>query len=43
MSANQRANRVAFGNKYGKGRTTADSQISREAKRLAKIHKKRSK
>lgn len=33
-SAKQRANRVAFGNKFGKGRTKADAQIKREVKRI---------
>lgn len=41
MSAKQKANRTAFGNKFGKGRTTATAQIEREAKRLTAYHSKK--
>ena len=34
-SAKQRANRVAFGNKFGKSKSKADTQIKRETKRIA--------
>lgn len=31
----QRANRTAFGHKFGRGKTTSDKQIQRAAKRAA--------
>lgn len=42
-TSNARANRVAFGNKFGKGRTKADAQIKRETKRLQKYHSAKAK
>lgn len=40
-STKQRANRVDFGLKYGKGRSNADAQMKRETKRLEQYHSKK--